>query len=109
VLARSHNATVPDVLEPAKLQAVRLRIEHHCQLGEQVLSPVLEGEKVTPEEFAHKVFLAESEQGFITQYEVLVGNLPDQDHVPVSLEHQRATIGHPRIAMRPIAFPKREQ
>jgi IS5 family transposase len=63
-------------------------------------SPVLEGEKVpnaeklfsifethtdlikrgkvlTPEEFAHRVFLAESEQGLITQYEVLLGNMHD--------------------------------
>lgn len=49
---------------------------------------------LTPEEFGHKVFLAESEQGLITQYEVLVGNPHDQDQVQVSLEHHRATFGH---------------
>jgi IS5 family transposase len=35
------------------------------------------GEVLTPEEFAHRVFLVESEQGLITQYEVLVGNPHD--------------------------------
>lgn len=30
----------------------------------------------------------------ITQYEVLVGNPHDQDHVEVSLRHHRATFGH---------------
>jgi IS5 family transposase len=113
VLAKSQGATLLDVLEAAKLQALRQQIEHHCQLGEQVIDQsrrrVLEGEKapnaaklfslfethtdlirrgkvLTPEEFGHKVFLAESEQGLITQYEVLVGNPHDQDHVEVSLE-----------------------
>jgi IS5 family transposase len=121
VLHKSQNATVLDVLEAAQLKALRQQIEHYSRMGEQVIDQarrrVLEGETVpnaeklfsifephtdlikrgkvlTPEEFGHKVFLAESEQGLITQYEVLVGNPHDQDHVEVSLEHHRATFGH---------------
>jgi IS5 family transposase len=120
-LNRSEKATVSDVLEAAKLQALREQIEHYCQLGSRVIDQarrrVLEGEKVpnaekvfsvfephtdlikrgkvlTPEEFGHKIFLAESEQGLITQYQVLVGNPHDQDHVEASLEHHWATFGH---------------
>jgi len=33
VLNKSQNATVPDVLEAAKLQGLRQEIEHYCQLG----------------------------------------------------------------------------
>jgi IS5 family transposase len=121
VLHESQKATRSDVLEAAKLQGLRQAIEHYCQLGDQVIDQarrrVLEGEKVpnaekvfsifephtdlikrgkvwTPEEFGHKIFLAESEQGLITQYAVLVGNPHDQDHVEVSLEHHHATFGH---------------
>ena len=121
VLNESQKGTVSDVLEAAKLQGLRQEIEHHCQLGDKVIDQthrrVLEGEKVpnaekvfsifephtdlikrgkvwTPEEFGHKVFLAESEQGLITQYEVLKGNPHDQDHVEVSLEHHHDTFGH---------------
>lgn len=120
-LHKSEMATVSDVLEAAKLKVLRQEIEHYCQLGDKVIDQtrrrVLEGEKVpnedkvfsifephtdlikrgkvlTPEEFGHKVFLAESQQGLITQYEVLAGNPHDQDHVEVSLEHHRATFGH---------------
>lgn len=105
-LNKSPKATVSDVLEAAKLKGLRQEIEHYCQLGDKVIDQarrrVLEGETVpnaekvfsifephtdlikrgkvrTPEEFGHKVFLAESEQGLITQYEVLVGNPHDQD------------------------------
>jgi hypothetical protein len=40
----------------------------------------------TPLEFGHKVFLAESAQGLITQYEVLEGNPDDERHVEPSLK-----------------------
>jgi transposase, IS5 family len=121
VLHRSQTATVSEVLEAARLEALRQEIEHYCQLGDKVIDQarrrVLEGEQVpneekvfsifephtdlikrgkalTPEEFGHKVFLAESQQGLITQYEVLEGNPHDQDHVEASLDHHRATFGH---------------
>jgi IS5 family transposase len=48
---------------------------------------------LTPVEFGHKVFLAESARGFITQYEVLDGNPSDEDHVAPSLEHHTAAFG----------------
>jgi len=45
----------------------------------------------TPVEFGHKVFLAESAKGLITQYEVLKGNPADEVHVAPSLRrHRRA-------------------
>jgi len=48
----------------------------------------------TPVEFGHKVFLAESAQGLITQYEILQGNPCDEVHVSPSLQHHREIFGH---------------
>ena len=49
------------------------------------------GKVRTPVEFGHKVFLAESAKGLITQYEVLKGNPSDKVHVAPSLKcHRRA-------------------
>jgi len=49
------------------------------------------GKVRTPVEFGHKVFLAESAKGLITQYEVLKGNPADEVHVAPSLKrHRRA-------------------
>jgi IS5 family transposase len=39
-----------------------------------------------PLEFGHKVFLAESAQGLITDYQVLDGNPADTNQVQASLE-----------------------
>ena len=47
----------------------------------------------TPVEFGHKVFLAESAEGLITQYEVLKGNPPDEVHVASSLRRHRQAFG----------------
>jgi IS5 family transposase len=44
------------------------------------------GKMRTPVEFGHKVFLAESAKGLITQYEVLKGNPTDEVHVAPSLK-----------------------
>ncbi|MGH7897143.1 MAG: ISNCY family transposase [Candidatus Binatia bacterium] len=44
------------------------------------------GKARKPVEFGHKVFLAESRKGFITDYRVLDGNPPDSDHLVPSLE-----------------------
>jgi hypothetical protein len=52
----------------------------------------------TPIEFGHKVFLAESARGLITQYDVLDGNPVDEQHVVVSLERHKQTFGDvPRL------------
>ncbi|MGO9272632.1 MAG: hypothetical protein ACLQOO_20760 [Terriglobia bacterium] len=103
------------------LSSLSREIDHYCQLGERVIDParrrVLEGEQVPsaekiysifephtdlikrgkvqkPVEFGPKVFLAESAQGLITQYEVLRGNPCDEHHVVPSLERHRETFGH---------------
>lgn len=122
VLAKSKDAKVRDVQQEALLRKLQEEITHYCQLGERVLDQtrrrVLEGEQVpnsekvfsifephtdlirrgkprTPEEFGHKVFLAESAQGLITQYEVLDGNPADQNQVEASLRHHQATFDRP--------------
>jgi IS5 family transposase len=106
----------------ADLVMVQLRkeIEHYCELGARVIDQahrrVLEGEQVpnaekiysifephtdlikrgkvqTPMEFGHKVFLAESAQGLITQYEVLMGNPSDEQQVESSLERHKGAFG----------------
>ena len=107
-----------DLFAAMAIDAIRDEIAHYCGLGEQVIDQarrrVLEGEQVpnaekiysifephtdlikrgkvrTPVEFGHKVFLAESAKGLITQYEVLKGNPTDEIHVAPSLKrHRRA-------------------
>jgi IS5 family transposase len=51
------------------------------------------GKARKPVEFGHKVFLAESGQGLITDYQVLKGNPYDADHVKGSLERHENTFG----------------
>jgi transposase, IS5 family len=107
-----------DLLAAMTIDALRDQITHYCGLGERVINQarrrVLDGEQVpnaekiysifephtdlikrgkvrTPVEFGHKVFLAESAKGLITQYEVLKGNPADEVHVAPSLRrHRRA-------------------
>ena len=101
-----------------KIDALRDEIAHYCDLGAQVIDQarrrVLDGEQVptaekiysifephtdlikrgkvrAPVEFGHKVFLAESAKGLITQYEVLKGNPCDEVHVAPSLTRHRRT------------------
>jgi len=122
VLQKTQDASVRDERQEALLRKLQQEITHYCQLGERVLDQtrrrVLQGEQVpnaeqvfsileihtdlirrgkplTPEEFGHKVFLAESAQGLITQYEVLEGNPADQNQVEVSLLHHQATFDRP--------------
>lgn len=97
--------------------ALRAAIAHHCTLADRVINQtrrrVLHGEQVptegklysifephtdlikrgkvqTPVEFGHKVFLAESGHGLMTQYRVLRGNPADQGHVQASLDRHHA-------------------
>jgi IS5 family transposase len=103
-----------DVLTALKIDAIRDEIMHYCGLGERVIDQarrrILDGEQVptpeklysifephtdlikrgkvrTPVEFGHKVFLAESAKGLITQYEVLEGNPADE--APSLKRHRR--------------------
>jgi IS5 family transposase len=110
-----------DILTGAAIQALCQQIAEYCALGDRVIDQterrVLQGETVPaeeklysifephtdlikrgktlkPVEFGHKVFLAESSHGLITEYRVLEGNPVDSDHVQASLEHHQKTFEH---------------
>jgi transposase, IS5 family len=53
------------------------------------------GKALKPVEFGHKVFLAESAQGLITDYRVLTGNPADSDHVKASLDRHEQVFDRP--------------
>lgn len=120
VLART--AKVSGIAQKPAIPALRKGIEHYCQLGDRVIDQarrrVLQGEQVSaeqkvysifephtdlikrgkaakPVEFGHKVFLAESACGLITQYRVLDGNPVDENHVEPSLQRHKKTFGQP--------------
>lgn len=110
-----------DPLAAALVTGLGGEIEHFCGLADRIITQtrrrVLEGEQVpvhekvfsifephtdlikrgktkTPVEFGHKVFLAESRQGLITDYRVVDGNPVDEVHVLPSLVQHQATFGH---------------
>jgi IS5 family transposase len=120
VLETTRSICVRDVFAAMAIEELRKQIEHFCGLGSRVIDQarrrVLDGEQVpndqkiysifephtdlikrgkvrTPIEFGHKVFLAESAQGLITQYEVLNGNPSDEIHVAPSLRRHRQAFG----------------
>ena len=121
VLKQTQKARGKDLQGDLIIRSLRPEIDHYCQLGERVIDQarrrVLEGEQVpsaekiysifephtdlikrgkvqTPVEFGHKLFLAESAQGLITQYQVLPGNPCDEGQVEPSLQRHRETFGH---------------
>ncbi|HEY6370115.1 MAG TPA: ISNCY family transposase [Candidatus Sulfotelmatobacter sp.] len=121
VLQQTEKRGGQDLQSQAIIRSLRSQIGRYCELGERVIAQtrrrVLEGEQVpstqkvysifephtdlikrgkveTPLEFGHKVFLAESAQGLITQYVVLSGNPGDQGQVEPSLRRHRETFGH---------------
>jgi len=51
------------------------------------------GKAGKPVEFGHKIYLAETRSGLITQYWVLDGNPSDEDHVVPSIHQHKATFG----------------
>ena len=102
------------------IETLRKEISGFCRLADQVVDQarrrVIYGEQVPtgekiysifephtdlikrgktnkPIEFGHKVFLAESAHGLITQYRVLDGNPSDENHVPTSLDNHRNMFG----------------
>jgi len=118
-LRQTRKARGKDMIGDLAIAETRKEIEHFCGLGSRVIDQsrrrVLNGEQVpsaeklysifephtdlikrgkvqTPIEFGHKVFLAESAHGLITQYEVLDGNPVDEQHVVVSLERHKQTL-----------------
>ena len=119
-LRDTHKVRLKDPIAQSAAEELRRQIDHYCGLGERVIDQarrrVLLGEQVpndekvysifephtdlikrgkvlTPMEFGHKVFLAESAQGLITQYDVLSGNPHDADHVEASLSRHQAMFG----------------
>jgi IS5 family transposase len=73
---------------------------------------IVRGKARTPVEFGHKVFLAESRRGLITEYRVLDGNPADEVQVPPSLAHHVRTFGRPPALYagdRGFASPANEQ
>ena len=119
-LKNTRNAHGEDMFADLAIAETRKEIAHYCGLGSRVIDQarrrVLGGEQVpnadkiysifephtdlikrgkvqTPIEFGHKVFLAESAQGLITQYEVLDGNPVDEQHVVPSLERHKQIFG----------------
>jgi IS5 family transposase len=120
VLKKTEGIHSLDLMTDIAIDAVREEIDHYCGLGKQVIDQarrrVLEGEQVPneqklfsifethtdlikrgkvlkPVEFGHKVFIAESGKGLITQYCVLNGNPADEAHVESSLKCHRKTFG----------------
>lgn len=122
VVAQTQRVRGLDLIDELVVNQLRQQITFYGQLAERVIDQarrrVLEGEQVPseqklysifeththlikrgkaqkPVEFGHKVFLAESAQGLITDYQVLEGNPSDEDHVPPSLQRHLETFGHP--------------
>ncbi len=109
-----------DLIEDIVLSEQRRKLEYYCQLGDRVVDQtrrrVLQGEQLPTEEklysifephtalikrgkiqkpleFGHKIFLAESAHGLISQYCVLEGNPADQLQVKSSLDQHQKTFG----------------
>jgi len=120
VLQQTRKARGKNLATDLTIDELRKEIVHYCELGDLVIDQarrrVLQGEQVpnadkiysifethtdlikrgkvlTPVEFGHKVFLAESAQGLITQYEVLQGNPGDDQQVEPSLKRHQENFG----------------
>lgn len=120
VLEKTPEAGGQDLRDDLAIHALRKQIEHYSELGDRVIDQarrrVLQGEQVPteekiysifedhtdlikrgkvqkPVEWGHKVFLAESAQGLITQYRVLDGNPADEHQVKPSIEEHQKTFG----------------
>jgi IS5 family transposase len=121
VIAAAKRVRRVDVVTHVVIEEICKQITSFCELGGRVIDQtrrrVFEGETVPPEEkvysifephtdlikrgktlkpveFGHKVFLAESAHGLITDYRVLEGNPADSGHVQASLEHHQKTFQH---------------
>ena len=121
VVEQTKDTSGVDLVAGLVIDALRKEITTYCDLADKVIDQtrrrVINGEKVPseekvysifephtdcirrgkaqkPTEFGHKVFLAESAQGLITDYQVLKGNPADSDHVEGSLERHQKTFQH---------------
>ena len=68
--------------------------EKVCSIFEPHTDLIKRGKAQKPVEFGHKVFLAESACGLISEYRVLEGNPADSIQVQASLEHHQQTFQH---------------
>jgi IS5 family transposase len=120
VLKKTERVSSIDLMTEIAIKAVRKQIDHYCGLGDRIMDQarrrVLDGEQVPneekifsifethtdlikrgkilkPVEFGHKVYIAESARGLITQYQVLDGNPADDTHVEPSLQRHQETFG----------------
>ena len=121
VLKNTERAHSIDLMTEIEIKEVREQIDHYCDLGDRVVDQarrrvinnenVLNEEKIfsifethtdlikrgkilKPVEFGHKVYIAESARGLITQYQVLDGNPRDNVHVESSLKRHQQTFGN---------------
>ena len=105
-----------DVATRAVIDELCKQIASFCQLGDRVIDQtrrrvwqaetvpteekvysifephtalIKRGKALKPVEFGHKVFLAESAHGLITDYRVLEGNPADSNHVQASLDRHK--------------------
>jgi IS5 family transposase len=85
VLAQTRRRILQDETVPAdeKLYSI---FEPHTDL-------IKRGKAQKPVEFGHKLFLAESRRGLILDYQILVGNPPDEQHVKPWLARHRERFG----------------
>ena len=120
VLETARIDSAADLTSAIVAQVLAQQIKHYCELADRVIAQtrrrVLDREQVPadekiysifqphtdlikrgkarkPVEFGHKVFLAESRIGLITQYQVLEGNPCDVVHVEPSLEQHQKVFG----------------
>jgi IS5 family transposase len=75
-----HGETVPAT---EKLYSI---FETHTDL-------IVRGKPHKPVEFGHKIFLAESRKGLITDYQILDGNPADKEQLEASIERHRQRFG----------------
>lgn len=119
--ARKKADSCADLMRGIRIGARCDLIEHDCALADRVVDqtrrrvlhneqvPVAEkifsifephtdcivrGKAHKPVEFGHKVFLAESGHGLITDYSVLDGNPKDETHVGSTLDRHKHSFGH---------------
>lgn len=120
VLEQTNPETGIELITDIVINRLRAQIQHYCELGDRVVDQarrrvllkeqvpneekifsifethtdlIKRGKLLKPVEFGHKVFLAESALGLITQYRVLKGNPADQLHVGPSLDHHQKMFG----------------
>jgi transposase, IS5 family len=121
VIAAAKRVRKVDVVASVMIGGICKEITSFCQLGDRVIDQtrrrvlqaetvpteekvysifephtalIKRGKTLKPVEFGHKVFLAESANGLITEYRVLEGNPVDTDHVQASLDHHKETFQH---------------